>query len=114
MVVGIQVNPNNRAVTVFDLFLDATKEHGMPYHVRGDHGVENVLVADHMEATRGPGSYIWGRCAFCFWSFAFISNVSSTKGVSTIHESNACGLKSPMTSDPNGRNSFTSLKLSAD
>jgi len=60
-VVGIQVDPNNRAVTVFDLFLQATAEHGTPHHVRGDHGVENVLVADYMEGTRGLGSYIWGR-----------------------------------------------------
>jgi len=60
-VVGIQVSPNNRAITVFNLFLDAADEHGTPYHVRGDHGVENVLVADYMEATRGLGSYIWGR-----------------------------------------------------
>ena len=60
-VVGIQVNPNNQAATVFDLFLRATAEHGTPYHVRGDHGVENVLVADYMEGVRGPRGYIWGR-----------------------------------------------------
>ena len=60
-IVGIQVSPNNRAVTVFDLFLRATTKHGTPCHVRGDHGVENVLVADYMEDTRGLGSYIWGR-----------------------------------------------------
>ena len=60
-VVGIQVSPNNRAVTVFNLFLHATTEHGTPYHVRGDHGVENVLVADYMEGIRGLGSYIWGQ-----------------------------------------------------
>lgn len=60
-IVGIQVSPNNRAITVFDLFLHATAEHGTPFHVRGDHGVENVLVANYMEGVRGPGSYIWGR-----------------------------------------------------
>ena len=60
-VVGIQVNPNNRAVTVLDLFLRAIAEHGTPHHVRGDHGVENVAVANYMEGSRGPGSYIWGR-----------------------------------------------------
>ena len=60
-VVGIQVSPNNQAATVFNLFLRATAEHGTPFHVRGDHGVENVLVADYMEGIRGPRGYIWGR-----------------------------------------------------
>ena len=31
-------------------------EHGKPYHVRGDHGVENLLATNYVKATRGLGS----------------------------------------------------------
>lgn len=36
----------------------------MPSRTRGDHGTENLLVAQYMEEMRGieRGSYIWGRC----------------------------------------------------
>ncbi|KAK1222943.1 hypothetical protein PQX77_014220 [Marasmius sp. AFHP31] len=63
MVMAIQVNNNNRARTVLDLFLDAVEEHGTPSRVRGDHGVENLGVAQYMEESYGVerGSYIWGR-----------------------------------------------------
>lgn len=46
-----------------DIFLDATKVHGIPSRIRGDHGTENVLVAAFMESLKGVerGSYIWGR-----------------------------------------------------
>jgi hypothetical protein len=62
-VVGIQVVDNNRAVTVLDLFHKARVRHGTPSRLRGDHGVENVLVAAAMDEVRGigRGSYIWGR-----------------------------------------------------
>lgn len=59
-IVGIQANPNNQAVTVLNFFLHATTEHRTPCHIWGNHGVENVLVADYMEGIHGPGSYIWG------------------------------------------------------
>ena len=38
--------------------------HGIPSHVRSDHGVENSVVAQFMEAVKGylQGSYIWGQC----------------------------------------------------
>ena len=62
-VTGFRVSDNNRASTVFDVFHEAIAEHGVPSRVRGDHGGENVQVAEFMEAYRGPGrgSYIWGR-----------------------------------------------------
>ena len=61
-VTGIRASGNNRAATVLELFLDAIKEHGTPSRVRGDHGTENLLVAEWMENNRGldRGSYIWG------------------------------------------------------
>ena len=62
-IMGIRANNNNRAATVFDLFLSLIQNHGLPSQVRGDHGGENVLVARYMEEQRGQhrGSYIWGR-----------------------------------------------------
>lgn len=51
------------ASTVLDLFVKAVRQHGVPSRVRGDHGTENVYVAEVMERLRGlgRGSYIWGR-----------------------------------------------------
>ncbi|KAF7309229.1 hypothetical protein MIND_00293200 [Mycena indigotica] len=63
-VTGLGVHNNNRAHTVLSLFLAAATQFGVPSRVRGDHGVENVKVAEAMEEIRGPGrgSYIFGRC----------------------------------------------------
>lgn len=62
-VTGIRANDNNRAATVLALFLQEVLRHGIPRRVRGDHGTENVRVAEWMEAMYGPehGAYIWGR-----------------------------------------------------
>ena len=62
-VTGIRASNNNRAETVYKLFLDLIDIHGLPSRIRGDHGIENLIVATHMEAVRGVarGSYIWGR-----------------------------------------------------
>ena len=48
---------------MLDLFLGLIEVHGLPSRVRGDHGVENLLVAAYMGEVRGEGrgSYIWGR-----------------------------------------------------
>jgi len=71
-VTGIRANNNNHAETVLDLFTALIKEHGLPSRVRGDHGVENVLVAEFMVQVRGEGrgSYIWGR--YVIWSSLYI------------------------------------------
>jgi len=62
-IVGLRAHSNNRADTVLLFFLEIIKEHGCPSRLRGDHGVENVRVAEFMEETMGQnrGSYIWGR-----------------------------------------------------
>jgi hypothetical protein len=64
-VTGIRASNNNRAETVLELFIEAVDKHGLPSRLRGDHGTENVLVAQFMEDVRGVlrGSYIWGRYA---------------------------------------------------
>ena len=65
---GIHVSNNNHASTVFDLFQEVIHNHGVPSQVRGDHGTENLMVAQWMEENMGvdQGSYIWGRSIISF------------------------------------------------
>lgn len=65
-VTGIRAHNNNLAESVYNLFLDLVEVHSLPSRIRGDHGGENILVAEHMERARGVerGSYIWGRSVF--------------------------------------------------
>lgn len=44
---------NNRASTVYDLFIEAVQKYHLPSRVRSDEGGENVLVAQHMIEHRG-------------------------------------------------------------
>ena len=63
LITAVCAHNNNRAETVFQLFYEAIEQHGCPSRVRGDHGVENLLVVEFMEISFGVerGSYIWGR-----------------------------------------------------
>lgn len=60
---GIRASNNNRAQTVYELFIESVEINGEPSRVRGDHGTENIMVAQRMEDRKGTGrgSYIWGR-----------------------------------------------------
>ncbi len=63
LITGLRASDNNSAQTVLDLFLSAADRYGVPSHVRGDHGLENLYVAAFMDEFHGErrGSYIWGR-----------------------------------------------------
>lgn len=53
MIVYLHCSTNNRASTVYDLFLKAIESYGLPSRVRSDQGGENTLVARHMLEHRG-------------------------------------------------------------
>jgi hypothetical protein len=63
LITGLQASDNNRGETVLALFHRAAALYAVPSRIRGDHGVENILLAAWMETHRGirRGSYIWGR-----------------------------------------------------
>ena len=63
LITALQASDNNMGKTVLDLFLRAAAIYGVPSHLRGDHGVENIQVAAWIENFRGTqrGSYIWGQ-----------------------------------------------------
>ena len=48
MVVYLKCTTNNRADTVYDSFLGAANQYGLPSRVRCDQGKENTYVAWHM------------------------------------------------------------------
>lgn len=66
-ILGLRAHDNNRAQTVLDLFLTRVVESaGLPDKVRGDHGVENLKVAEYMRRRHGPENkpYLWGAYVF--------------------------------------------------
>ena len=63
LITGLRASKNNLSQTVMDVFWAAAKVYGVPSWMRGDHGVENLILAAFMEEVCGTqrGSYIWGR-----------------------------------------------------
>ncbi len=53
LIVYLYCSNNNRADTVYNLFLSAIRWYGLPSRARSDHGRENYLVAVHMLERRG-------------------------------------------------------------
>jgi len=49
----LHCSANNKAITVFNLFLSAIESFRMPMRIRTDHGTENVLMARYMIEKRG-------------------------------------------------------------
>jgi transposase InsO family protein len=61
----LKASTNNKASTVFTVFMEAVEKFGLPQRIRGDQGGENVDVAWFMfsNPSRGPGrgSFIAGK-----------------------------------------------------
>ena len=66
MITYLCASTNNKANTVYELFLSAVQKHQLPSRVRSDQGTENVLVAQHMRgAVRRSmitGSSVHNQC----------------------------------------------------
>lgn len=63
VVMYLHCSTNNRASTVYELFLKAIQKYGLPSRMRSDQGGENVMIAQYMLEHRGVdrGSFITGR-----------------------------------------------------
>jgi hypothetical protein len=58
----LEAAPNNLSRTVFDLFVGSFYQYGLPDKVRGDEGIENVLICKFMGfITDAKRPYITGR-----------------------------------------------------
>jgi hypothetical protein len=53
LIVYLKASNNNRASTVYDLFIEAVQKYHLPSRVRSDEGGENIIVAQHMIERRG-------------------------------------------------------------
>ena len=63
MITFLHCSTNNKAETVYDLFIEAVRKYGLPSRMRSDQGLENKLTARHMLEQRGlgRGSFITGQ-----------------------------------------------------
>jgi hypothetical protein len=66
----MRASTNNKAETVFTLFLDAVQKWGCLSRVRGDRGGENIQVAVWMVMHKGPNraSFMFGLCVRSLFS----------------------------------------------
>lgn len=53
LVTFLQCSGNNKACTVFELFMIALQQYKLPSRIRTDQGGENVMVAEYMLLKRG-------------------------------------------------------------
>ena len=53
LIVFVKCSENNRASTMYDLFLKGIRKYGLPSRIRCDQGRENVQVVQHMLHHRG-------------------------------------------------------------
>lgn len=53
LIVFIKCSDNNRASTVYESFMQAVRQYGLPSRIRCDQGGENVVVSQHMLHHRG-------------------------------------------------------------
>ena len=62
LIVFLHCSNNNKASTVYRLFLKGVEQYGLPSRVQSDQGRENTMVAQHMLENRGldRGSMIVG------------------------------------------------------
>ena len=53
LIVYLRCSTNNKARTVYELFIEAVHQYHLPSRVRSDQGGENILVGQHMIEHRG-------------------------------------------------------------
>ena len=49
LITGLHTSDNNLGITILDLFMAAAKVYSVPSCIRGDHSIENILLAAWME-----------------------------------------------------------------
>jgi hypothetical protein len=94
---------NNRAETVEDTFHEGRRKYGTPHRVRGDHGCENLRVAEWQFRRHGlnSGAYIWGR--FVHVRVVDFRILMAATGAYTIRALSVCGWTSRRHSEASGK-----------